>query len=61
MCAFPLRFDEYVGCVSGLGAGVFVPIEVESKCDVVTFIVFVTIGVDSKGSRLIEMFWRSNT
>ena len=48
-CAFPLRFYEYVSPVSGLGYVMFVPIVVESKCDVVTFIVFVTIGVDSKG------------
>ena len=25
-CAFSLRFDEFVGRVSGLGSGIFVPI-----------------------------------
>ena len=42
-CTFPLRFYKSVGNVSGLACGAFVPIGVESKCDVVTFAVFVPI------------------
>ena len=37
-CTFPLCFYEPVGRLSGLGSVVFVPIEVDSKCDVVTFL-----------------------
>ena len=46
---FPLRFDNYVGCVSGLGSGVFVPTGVKPKYDVFVFLVFVPKGVESKG------------
>ena len=42
-CTFPLHFDDFVGSVSGFGSGVFVPIGVESKYDVVTVVVFVPI------------------
>ena len=49
--AFSLRFDKYVGCVSGMGSGVFVPTVVEYKCDIFMFVVFVPIGVKSKGGR----------
>ena len=34
---------------------------VEPNCNVVTFVVFVPIGVESKGGRLIEMFRRSKS
>ena len=34
LCTFSLRFEDYVGSVSGLGFGVFVPTGVESKCDI---------------------------
>ena len=59
-CYFPLRFDKYVGCVSGLGSGVFVPAGVDFKGDVYAFVMFVPTGVESKGDRLIEIFWRSS-
>ena len=36
-------------------------IGVESKCDIVTFVVSVPIVVDSKGGQLIKIFWRSNS
>ena len=42
---FYLEFDESIGCVSGLGSEVFVPIGGESKCDVIKFVVFVPTGV----------------
>ena len=48
-CYFPLSFDNSVGCVSGLGSGVFVTTGVDSKCDIFAFEVFVPIGVKSKG------------
>ena len=60
MCAFPLRSEKSVGHVSGLVSGIFVPIEVDPKCDAVDFVVFMPTGVNSKGGQLIEMFWRSN-
>ena len=59
--AFSLCFDNYFGPVSGLGSGIFVPTGVDSKCDIFAFVVFVPIGVESKGGQLIEMFWRSNS
>ena len=59
-CAFSLRFDDYVGSVSGLGSGIFVPTGFDSKCYIFEFVVFVPIGVESKVGRLIEMFWCSN-
>ena len=42
-CYFPFHFDDSVGCISGWGSGVFVPLGVESKCDVFAFVVFVSI------------------
>ena len=35
----------------------FPPIGIKSNCDIVPLVVFVPIGVDSKGDRLIEIFW----
>ena len=55
-----LRFDDSLGRVSGLGPGVFVPTVVESKCDIFAFVMFVPIGVESKGVQLIEMCLRLN-
>ena len=48
---FPLflRLDVYVGSVRGLGSGAFVPTGVESKCGIFVFVMFVLIGVESKG------------
>ena len=46
---FSLGSDNSVGCVSGLGYGIFVPTGVESKFDIFVFVVFVLIGVKSKG------------
>ena len=46
-CAFPLRFGDSVGRFSGVGYGVFIPIGVDSNCEMFTFFVFITIGVDS--------------
>ena len=60
-CAFPVCFDDCVGRVSGVGHGIFIPIEVKSNCDIFSFAVFVPIGVDSKGGRLIKIFWCSNS
>ena len=47
--SFYLRFEDYVGRVSGLVSGVFVPTGVDSKCDIFAFVVFVPLGVESKG------------
>ena len=67
-CAFPFRFEEsidrvdnYIGHVCGVGSGVFVPIGIKSISDVVLLVVFVPIGVNPKGGRLIEIFWRSKS
>ena len=46
--AFSLCFYYSVIHVSGLGSGVFVPTEVESKFDIFAFVLFVPIGVESK-------------
>ena len=59
-CAFPFPFDDSVGRVSGVGSGVFVPIVVEYKYDVVKFVVFIPTIVKSKSGQLIKMFWCSN-
>ena len=45
MCSFPdfsLRFDDTIGCVSGLGSDIFVPTGVESKCDIFSFVMFMS-------------------
>ena len=52
------RVDVSLGCVCGVGFGVFVLIGIESHGDVVPTIIFVPIGADYKGGRLIEIFWR---
>ena len=71
-CALPFCFDESVGCVGvyigfvgnsigcvcGVGSGVIVPTGIESIADVVLLVMFVPKGVESKGSQLIEIFWR---
>ena len=71
-CAFPFRFEESVvrvgdsvgrveysvGYVSGMGSGIFVPTGINSIGDVFLLVVFVPKGYESKGSRLIEIFWR---
>ena len=49
-----LHFENFVGHVGGLGSGVLVPTRVESKCDILEFVMFVPIGVKYKGGRLIE-------
>ena len=59
--AISLHFDDSVGSGSDLGSDGFVPTGVESKCDIFTFDVLVPIGFKSKGGRLIEMFWHSNS
>ena len=46
---FPLCFGNFVVHVTGLGYGFFLPIGVEYKCDIFAFVVFVPIGVKSKG------------
>ena len=63
MCYFPFCFEDYVGSVGdsigrvcGVGSGIFVPIVIESNCDVVPFVVFVPIVVESKIVRLIEIY-----
>ena len=57
MFSFPLRFYDSVGRVRGVGSGFFFPVGIKSIGDVVTLLVFVPIGVESKGGRLIEIFW----
>ena len=44
-----LCFDDSVVHVSGLGSGVFLPTGVDLKCDIFAFVMFVPIGVESKG------------
>ena len=39
---FSLRFDDSIGSVSCSGSGVSVPIGVNSKCDIFTFVVCCT-------------------
>ena len=70
-CAFHFRFEESVarvdkssGCVDesdgrvcDVGSGIFVLIGIESFGDIFPLVVFVPIGVESKGGRLIEIFW----
>ena len=66
-CAFPFYSGKSVGSVSGVGSGIFVPTGTESLGDVVTLVLFVPRGFESKGSRiivfeskcgrLIESFW----
>ena len=58
---FSVYFEDSVGSVSGLGSGIFGPIGVNSKCDIFALVMFVPIGVKSKGGRIIESFWRSNS
>ena len=58
-CAFPFFSVNSVGCVSGVGSGVFVPTGIKSIGDVVQLFVFVIRGVESKFGRLIEIFSRS--
>ena len=55
---FPFSSGKSVGSVSGICSGNFVPIEIESVGDFFQLVVFVPRGVDSKGSQLIESFWR---
>ena len=71
-CAFPFCFAESVVCVGdyvgrvddsfgrvcGMGSGIFILTVIESIGEVVPLAVFVPKGVESKGSRLIEIFWR---
>ena len=64
-CNFPFCSDKPVGIVeksvcgvSGVGFGVFVPTGIESIDDVVLLSVFVPRVVESKSSRLIELFLR---
>ena len=53
-CSFRMPYDDSVGCVCGFCSEVFLPTGIESKCDVLGFLVFVPIGVESKGGQLIE-------
>ena len=64
ICSFPFRFDEsvgrvgdstfhvgdYVGCVSSMGSGVFVPTGIVSIGDFSSLVVFMPKRVESKGS-----------
>ena len=50
--------DEYVGCVRGVGSGVFFLTGIDSIGDVVPLDVFIPRGVESKCGQLIELFWR---
>ena len=60
-CSFPLQFYDSIGRVSGLGSGLLISTGVKYKCDVFVFVVFVPIGVESKGGQLVKKFWRSNS
>ena len=55
MC-FSFRFENSVGRVRDVGYGAFSPIIIESNCYVVLLVVFLPIGVESKGGQLIEIF-----
>ena len=57
-CCFPFFSDEYVGRVSGVGSGDFVPTGINSIGDVVLLVVFVPRGVEYKVGRPIGSFWR---
>ena len=54
-------FGKSVGSVSGVGSGNFVPTGTESIGDVVSLFLFVPRGVESKGGRLMELYWRAKT
>ena len=58
---FPFVFDDFFGCVIGVGSSIFFSIGFDSNCDVVKFVAFVPIVVESKGGQLIKIFWRSNS
>ena len=53
---FLIFAHNFVGSVSGIGSGVFVPTVIESIGDVVPLVVFVPRGVVSKVGQLIEIF-----
>ena len=57
-CAFPFCYGNSVGSVSGLGSGVFVLTVIESIDDVFPLVMLIPKGVEPKGGRLIELFWR---
>ena len=64
-CNFTFRFEDSVGhidysvdLVCGMDPGFFVLIGIDYNCDVVPLVMFVPIGVESKGGQLIEIFWR---
>ena len=66
-CSFPCFYDESVGsvgesvgCVLGVGSVVSVPTVIESIGEVVLLVVFVPIGVKSKGGLLIIYFAAQN-
>ena len=46
---FPFVFYYSVGSIIGVGYSIFFQIRVKSNCDVVMFVVFITIEVKSKG------------
>ena len=58
VCALSIFSRNYVGLVSGVGSGVFVPTVIKSMGDVFPLVTLVPRGVESKGGRLIEVFWR---
>ena len=43
MCALPFFSGNSVGCVSGVGSGIFVPTGIESIGDVIPLVTFVPI------------------
>ena len=52
------RVDDYVGRVCGVGSGVCFSMVIKSIGEVVLLVMFVPVGVEYKGGRLIEIFWR---
>ena len=60
-CSFLLSFEDFVGHVSSLGSGIFLPKVSDFKCDVFAFVISISIRVKPKDGQLIKIFWRSNS
>ena len=65
ICAFPFCFvksvvsvGKSIGGISGVGSEIFVLTGIHSIGDVFLLFVFLPRGVESKGGRIIELFWR---
>ena len=49
MCAFTFCSGNYIGCVSGVGSGIFVLTGIDPIGEVVLLVAFVPRGAESKG------------